>query len=125
MTESVDPSARLRRLSLSLRLRPDGWTESIKLSGCTYADAIHLCAPGAWQNQAEAMTRDFLAQPAMQAIKDEVIETVELELHEDGSLSHITMHGCSVEHAFELCRFIVKFDVLATNWLTPYDEQDQ
>jgi hypothetical protein len=36
---SAQPPARC----LDLDLRPNGWTDHIRLSGCTFADAIGLC----------------------------------------------------------------------------------
>ena len=110
---------------LDLDLRPNGWTDRIRLSGCTFADVIRLCAGSVWKQHPDRAEREFLATPAMQAIRDQPVEALELKLYEDGSIEQISLVGCTAEQALQFCRLIVEFDALADNhWLDPDDEHE-
>lgn len=111
------------RRTLALGLRADGWTDTIALSGCTLADAIRLCAPGAWHEQADGLQRRFLADPTHRTVAGTLVGGVELTLYEDGALRRVALVGCTAEQAVTFCRFLVKFDVMVSrNWLDPLDE---
>jgi|SRR5215470_1367857 len=82
---------------LDIQLHANGRTEKIRLSGCTFGDAVHFCAPGLWQEYASGLERE-LANPAWQAQRYEPIDSVELVLYEDGSVQEIRLRGCTVAH---------------------------
>lgn len=110
---------------LDLDLHANGLTNSIRLSGCTFADVLSLCARSVWKQYAYIAEGKALAKPAVQAIKDQPIQALELTLYEDGSINHVSLSGCTVEQALEFCRFIVKFDALADNhWLDDEEADD-
>jgi hypothetical protein len=110
---------------LDLDLRPNGWTDCVRLSGCTFGDVISLCARSVWKRYTDGAEREFLATPAMHGIKDQPVQGLELTLYEDGSLKRVSLSGCTVEQALQFCRFMVQFDALAdNNWLNPDEEQD-
>jgi hypothetical protein len=79
---------------LDLELQADGRTDSLRLSGCTFADVIHLCARTVWKKCTDSLEREFLTKPTIQAIKDQPIQAMELKLYEDGSVNHISLYGC-------------------------------
>jgi len=108
---SVQPPVRC----LDLSLRPNGWTDHIRLPGCTFADVVRLCARSVWKRYPDRAEREFLATAAIQAIKDQPIQALELKPYEDGSLDQISLSGCTVEQALQFCRLIVQFDALADN----------
>jgi hypothetical protein len=110
---------------LELDLRPNGWTDHVRLSGCTFADVIRLCARSVWKHNPDAAVSEFLAIPAVQAVKDQPVQALELKLYEDGSIEQVSLVGCTVEQALQFCRLIVQFDVMAdNNWLNPDEEPE-
>jgi hypothetical protein len=85
-------------VGLEIELFPNGRTKTIRLSGCTFGDAVNFCAPGLWQEYATELERE-LASPGARALRQDSIDTVELLLYEDGSVQEIRLRGCTAEHA--------------------------
>lgn len=85
-------------MGLEIVLFPDGRTKTIRLSGCTFGDAVYFCAPGLWQEYATGLRRE-LASPAALALRQDSIESVELLLYEDGSVQEVRLRGCTAEQA--------------------------
>ena len=94
--EAVDGSTGASGVCLEIELHASGRTEKIRLSGCTFGDAVHFCAPGLWQEYASELERE-LASTAWQALRDESIGSVELVLYEDGSVQAMRLRGCTAE----------------------------
>jgi hypothetical protein len=103
----VDSTVGSPGLCFELDLHPTGWTESIRLSGCTFREAVQVCAPALWQVYAVDVVRE-LALPASQEAANQPIDGVELTLYEDGSPEKIRFYGCSTEQSALLSRIAVK-----------------
>jgi hypothetical protein len=103
--ETVDASVGSSGASLEIELAASGRTEKIRLSGCTFGDAVHFCAPGLWQEYEDELERE-LASAASQELRDQSIDSVELVLYEDGSLQEIRVRGCTAEQAGMFGRII-------------------
>jgi hypothetical protein len=96
--ETADASVGSSAACLEIELHATGRTDKIRLSACTFGDAVHFCAPGLWQEYASELERE-LGNPAGQALRNQSIESVELVLYEDGSVQKIRLRGCTAEQA--------------------------
>jgi hypothetical protein len=103
--ETADAGVGSSGASLEIELHASGRTEKIRLSGCTFGDAVHLCAPGLWQGYGDELERE-LAGAAGRELRDQSIDSVELVLYEDGSLQEIHLRGCTAEQAGMFGRII-------------------
>jgi hypothetical protein len=103
-----------------VELNPNGTKRSMRLSACTFGQAVQLFAPalskGAGEDWAREHARGFLAHPACVVAEGESVHAA--ELHYGLRLMRIRLVGCTVEQALLLCKFVVAFDALADNhWL--------
>jgi len=92
----------------------------MRLSACTFGQAVQLCAPalpkGPSEDWAREHARGFLTHPACAVAKGASVHAA--ELHYERKLRRIRLVGCTVEQALLLCEFVVEFDALADNhWL--------
>jgi len=51
--QAVDAGGGASGVCLEIELHASGRTEKIRLSGGTFGDAVHFCAPGLWQQLRE------------------------------------------------------------------------
>jgi hypothetical protein len=124
-TQVDDRSAQSSVRCLDLNLRPNGWTDHIRLSGWTFGEVISLCSHSVWKRYARRAEHEFLSAAEMEGVKDQPVEALELTLYEDGSLERVSLSGCSVAQALQFCRLIVQFDAMADNhWLDPDGEHE-